>query len=913
MNGLKNNRKRYVFILVGSLLLHLIVSYTQFLRLSIYESSFHVITSGFLLFLNLIILGGLAYFTSKHNGYSYTFWMLITTGTFFYFIGDIIVSYQRIVLKQYETYVEISDLFYLIFLCLFLLAFFYKIMYERTIWEKLFALCDVAIITTSIFIVNDYLLIEMAINQNATSIMSKIIQFIYPIPNLVFLLISFSLLFRPLSFLCKAAASYLSGGLLVYVIVDFLYSYTKYFISFTGAFAIAPLYQVALTMIAISCVFSSKEQCVDESVLNQKVGQKVQLALPYISVSTLCVFILFDQTFSPILIVGLMLTFFFVLVRHLLVRKQNKQLLREQEHFNLKLKQEVDEQTHHLVHQKKQLLHSKQMFKSLYEHHPDPIFTLDLHGNLLRVNNAGLTLLGYKTDELTKQSYDTLIYEEDFPIFKTALWQAAHGHSTSYDVRAYHKNRDIYHLQVTVVPIILHEHISGIYMMVKDVTESKRQEEQINFLAYHDTLTKLANRRAFEEQLEEAIQNAGQNGRSLALMFLDLNRFKLINDTLGHKVGDLLLIAVAERLQQIATPNIKLARLAGDEFTVIVENVEHASHIEQIAHAILQAMDKPLHIEGHTLKITPSIGIAMYPEAGEDSTSLLQHADMAMYDAKSKGKNNFSIYTDALYKKLERKLQLEKDLPLALTNDEFFLVYQPLLCTKINKIIGAEALIRWNHLKLGLISPSEFIPIAEDTATIIPIGKWVLQQACRQLKIWHTLGYTHLKIGVNVSAKEFQQEYFTKSILQTLQNVELDPHYLALEFTERTTMINEKEALIKMRELKAHGISISIDDFGTGYSSLSYLPLFPIDTLKIPRELTQMNRHEKEGKAVVSTILSLAHTLSLSVVAEGVETKEQMQFLHEHGCTYIQGYYVSKPLNGKQMIQFLQNEQSRNT
>ena len=862
--------------------------------------------------LNLLIVGGLIYFSSKHSGRSYTFWTLITTGVFFYLIGDLIVSYQRIVLQQYETYVEFSDIFYLLFLCFFLLAFFYKTMHERTLWTKLFILCDVAIIVTSIFIINDYLIIEMAIDDKAPSIISKIVQFIYPIPNLLFFLIGFSLLFHPSAFLCKPAASFLSGALFFYVIIDFLYSYMKYFVSHTAIFAISPLYQVALAVVAISCLFSSKEQCIDESVLNRNIGRKIQVLLPYLSVGVLCIFILIDHTFSPILVIGLMLTFFFVLIRHLLVRNQNKHLLRKQKHFNFKLKQEVEEHTKDLIHQKKQLRHSEQMFKSLYEHHPDPIFTLDLQGKLLRVNNAGLTLLGYKTDELTKQSYDTLIYEEDFPIFKTALWQAAHGHSTSLDVRAYHKNRDIYHLQMTVVPIILHEHISGIYMMVKDVTESKRQEEQINFLAYHDTLTKLANRRAFEEQLEESIRNAKKHKRPLALMFLDLNRFKLINDTLGHKVGDLLLIAVADRLKQIATSNIKLARLAGDEFTVIVENFTDGAEVKQIARSILHTMNEPLQIEGHTLKITPSIGIAIYPEAGEDSASLLQHADMAMYDAKSKGKNNFSVYTNALCKKLERKLRIEKDLPLALAKNEFFLVYQPLLCTEAKRIVGAEALIRWNHPELGPISPSEFIPIAEDTATIIPIGEWALKQACHQLKVWHTLGYTHLKISVNVAAKEFQQEYFTESILQVLQDVNLEPHYLALELTERTTMINEQETLTKLRELKTHGINIIIDDFGTGYSSLSYLPLFPIDTLKIPRELTQMDRYEREEKAIVSTILSLAHTLDLSVVAEGIETEEQMQFLHEHGCAYIQGYYISKPLDGKQMIQFLQNEQSRN-
>lgn len=908
MNDLKKNENRYLFILSGALLLYFLVYYTQIPRLFVYDSSFQIITSVIVFSINLIIVGGLFYFASKHTGHPYIFWMLISTGVLFYLIGDFIVSYQRIVLHQYETFVEISDLFYLLFLCFFLLAFFYKTMHERKIWEKLFILCDVAIIVTSIFTINDYLLIETAIHENTTSTIAKIVQLTYPIANLLFLLISFSLLFRPSSFLCKRAAFFLSSALIFYVSIDFLYAYIKYCISHTALFTISPMYQIALAIIAISCLFSSKEQCTGETVFSKELGQKLYVPFPYISIAVLCAFILIDRTFSPILVLGFMLTFLFVLIRHLLIRKQNKQLLQKQEHFNSKLKQEIEDHTKDLVHQKKQLLQSKQMFKSLYDHHPDPILTLDLHGNLLRVNNASLTLLGYKTDELTQQFDGTFIYEEDVPTFRAALGQARHGHSISLDVRAYHKNKDIYYLQLTVVPIISNEHISGIYVMIKDVTESKRQEAQINFLAYHDTLTKLANRRAFEEQLEKSIINAKQNKQTLALMFLDLNRFKLINDTLGHKVGDLLLIAVADRLQEIATPNIKLARLAGDEFTVIIEGFKHTSEVEQIAYSILHSMNEPLQIGSHTLKITPSIGIAVYSEADGDATSLLQHADMAMYDAKSKGKNNVSVYTEALCKKLERKLQLEKDLPLALTNKELFLVYQPLLDATSESIIGAEVLIRWNHPELGLISPSEFIPIAEDTAQIIPIGQWVLKQACYQLKIWHTLGYTQLSMSVNISAMEFQQESFINSILQTLQKTDLQPSYLSLELTERTTMINKKETLSKLRELKAHGIHIVIDDFGTGYSSLSYLSLFPIDTLKIPREFTEMAEHRDEEGAIVSTILSLANTLNLSVAAKGVETKGQLHFLQHNGCSYMQGYYFSKPLNGKQFIKFLQSE-----
>jgi diguanylate cyclase (GGDEF)-like protein/PAS domain S-box-containing protein len=552
------------------------------------------------------------------------------------------------------------------------------------------------------------------------------------------------------------------------------------------------------------------------------------------------------------------------------------------------------------------------MFKSLYEHHPDPIFTLDLYGNFLNVNNAGTTLLGYQTNELLNQPYYSLIYEEDLEEMINAFHRVKKGDSISLEIRAYHKNRDIYYLHVTAVPIFLKEKISGVYLMIKDITESKQQQEQINFLAYHDTLTELANRRAFHQYVEQAIARSEISKRPFAVMFLDLDLFKVIYDTLGNRVGELLLIAVAKRLERIATSNMKLARLAGDEFTILIENYKKKPDVQKIADRIVAAMNEPFEIENQHLQISPSIGIAIYPEAGEDALSILQHADMAMYEAKNKGKNGSSLYTKELYKKMERKARIEKDLPIALVNKEFYLVYQPQIDTTTNKIIGAEALIRWKHPLLGDISPCEFIPIVEETPQVVPLGHWVLQEACLQLKIWHTFGYQNLKISVNLSAKEFRQDHLIENISQILNDVQVDPKYVTLELTERIAMIDEKETLLRLKQLKEYGIQTSIDDFGTGYSSLAYLSIFPIDTLKVPREFTQLADHRPEERAIVSTILSLANTLNLSVVAEGIETEKQLKFLQKHNCKYMQGYYFSKPPTSNQFIKFLQKTPSMN-
>ncbi|HEK9101009.1 EAL domain-containing protein [Bacillus pfraonensis] len=910
---MKTKKQTHVTILISSLLLYFIIHYIALLFFSGYSVPFQIIAGITTIFLNMMMSSYLFYFSLNTDKQAHTFWMLVTIGTILYSIGDIIVFYQRLILNDYYTFVDPSDIFYSLFVISFVSAFLYEMIHNKNIWEKLFTLCDICIIVTAQFTLSYYLLIEQAIHIFTLSLINMVVQLMYPMANLLFVLIGIHLLFRPLSLISKQVATLLGISLILYAGTDSIYMYIKYSAPEYSMFTVAPIYQVVLMMITIACVLHTKKTKKHEQVLlTPQAGEAIRLSLPYISVTVLSIFILVEHVFAPVLVTGFILTFFFLLIRHMLVRRQNKVLLLKQMHFNLELEKQIELRTKDLVDQKNKLFQSKQMFKSLYEHHPDPIFTLDLHGNFLNVNNAGTTLLGYQTNELFHKPCHSLIYEKDLQKVIDAFRHVKQGHSISLDIRAYHKNRDIYYLHVTAVPIILKEHITGIYLMLKDITESIQQQKQINFLAYHDTLTELANRRAFQEYLESAIIRAKKEKGSFAVMFLDLDRFKIINDTLGHQVGDLLLIAVAKRLKRISKPNVKIARLAGDEFTLLIEDYEKDSEVQRIADNILSLMNEPFEIENHLLQISPSIGIAIYPEDGEDAMSILQHADMAMYETKHKGKNGSSFYTKELYEKMERRARIEKDLPLALANHEFSIVYQPQIDVVTKKIIGAEALIRWQHPELGMISPYEFIPIAEETIQMIPLSHWMLKQACQQLQVWHRFGYCDLNMSVNLSAKEFQQDNLIDVILNILQETNLEPKFLTLELTERIAMIDEEETLLKLRQLKEYGIQTSIDDFGTGYSSLAYLSLYPIDTLKVPREFTQMAEHREEEKAIVSTILSLANTLKFSVVAEGIETKEQLQFLQNNGCKYMQGYYFSKPLSGKEFMKFLQKTPSMN-
>ncbi|MCP9226709.1 EAL domain-containing protein [Bacillus mycoides] len=906
-------KQTHVSILISISLLYIAIHYVSMSVLYEYALPFQILTGISTILIDITICSYIFYFSNIKQGLSRLFWITLTIGSFSYFIGDIVVAYQRLILHDYYTFVDPSDFFYLLFLISFAFAFLYEIIYGRDLLEQLFTICDICIIVTAQFTLSYYLLIERTIHIFTTSYIDMFVQLTYPMADLLFLLIGINLLFRPLSLLPKQVGALLGSALILYATTDSIYAYIKYFQPEHSMFTVAPLYQVTLLLVAIACILHTKEPEKQEQILlTPQFGESIRLSLPYISVVMLIVFILVENVFAPIVVIGLMVTFAFVLIRHTLVRRQNKILLLAQMQFSLELEKQIELRTEDLVEQKNELYHNQQMFKSLYEHHPDPIFTLDLYGNFLNVNNAGTTLLGYQTNELLNQPYYSLMYEQDLEEIINAFHHVKKGKSISLEIRAYHKNRDIYYLHVTAVPIFLKEHISGAYLMIKDITESKQQQEQINFLAYHDTLTELANRRSFHQHLEKAIARAKISKRPFAVMFLDLDRFKVINDTLGHRVGDLLLIAVAKRLERISTSNMKLARLAGDEFTILIEDYKEDRDVQKIADMIVLSMNEPFEIENQHLQISPSIGIAIYPEAGEDPLSILQHADMAMYETKNKGKNGSSLYTKELYKKMERKARIEKDLPLALVNKEFFLVYQPQVDITTNKIIGAEALIRWKHPLLGDISPCEFIPIVEETPQVIPLGHWVLRESCRQLKIWQSFRYTNLKMSVNLSAKEFQQNQLIENISQILKDVKIDPKDVTLELTERIAMIDEKETLSRLKQLKEYGIQTSIDDFGTGYSSLAYLSIFPIDTLKVPKEFTQLADHRPEERAIVSTILSLANTLNLSVVAEGIETEKQLKFLQKNNCKYMQGYYFSKPLTSKQFIKFLQKTPSMN-
>ena len=443
---------------------------------------------------------------------------------------------------------------------------------------------------------------------------------------------------------------------------------------------------------------------------------------------------------------------------------------------------------------------------------------------------------------------------------------------------------------------------------VQDITERKHDEERIRRLAYYDSLTGLPNRVLFKENLEHALAHAERKKRRVATLFLDLDRFKWINDTMGHSFGDKLLQEFAARLNgsvrkidsvtrgNLNDPSYAIARLGGDEFTIILDDIAQAQDAALVARRIITEVARPFLLEGQEISLTVSIGISIFPDDGSDIVTLIKHADTAMYHAKEQGKNNFQFYTSAMTENACELLRLENNLRRALEREEFSLSYQPQVDIGTGRVNCLEALLRWHNPELGQVPPATFIPLAEETGLILAIDAWVMMQACLQLKEWEALGLSRVRIAVNVSGQNFLQKNLPETTRSILSATGIRPECLELELTEGVLMRNGAETIATLRELQAMGLTLAIDDFGTGYSSLSYLKRFRLDTLKIDRSFIQDLTSDSDSGAIVTALVALATSMKMSVVAEGVETLEQLAMLRELGCMRIQGYLFSRPL-----------------
>jgi diguanylate cyclase (GGDEF)-like protein/PAS domain S-box-containing protein len=438
--------------------------------------------------------------------------------------------------------------------------------------------------------------------------------------------------------------------------------------------------------------------------------------------------------------------------------------------------------------------------------------------------------------------------------------------------------------------------IVGVVSVIRDITERKRVEQEIEYQAYHDALTGLANRRLFHEHLSLAVALAQRRQTLVAVLFLDLDHFKLVNDSLGHSVGDALLRQVAERLKSALRDGDTVARVGGDEFTVVLQEIARREDAALVAEKVLRTIAEPAEVSGHRLYVTTSIGITVYPDDGEDAETLLKHADTAMYRAKSEGRNTYQMATRELSASTHERMAVENGLHHALEAGEFELLYQPQIDSETMQITGMEALLRWKHPQRGLILPESFIRVAEERGLILPIGEWVLRRACQEARRLQDLGHPHFRVAVNISARQFRDPLLLAAVESALAESGLQPQSLELEITETVAMEDVDLTLTTLAQLRSLGVAIAIDDFGTGHSSLAYLKRFPLDALKIDRSFVADLPDKFEDAAIVSSVIQLANGLGLRVVAEGVERREQLDFLLEAGCREVQGYYFSYPV-----------------
>ncbi|MBP2241125.1 diguanylate cyclase (GGDEF)-like protein/PAS domain S-box-containing protein [Cytobacillus eiseniae] len=539
---------------------------------------------------------------------------------------------------------------------------------------------------------------------------------------------------------------------------------------------------------------------------------------------------------------------------------------------------------------------SEQYHQSLFNTNSDIILSIDIKGRIKNTNPAFEKVLGYNSHIMIGKSALNLIQSEDVPRVRMYFNKALKGKEQFLNVMIQPKHGEANLHQIKLIPILMNEECLGVYVVCRNISEQKRIEEKITELSYYDHDTGLPNRIKLTEQLENMLAKAKKKKRILAVLSIDIDRFKIINDSLGHFAGDMVLKELAYRIEKVLPSGAYLGRFGGDKFTVIVSKEVMVEEVLKICKLILKEISKPIDYKGRDFFVTASIGVSFYPEDGMDEHELLKNADIATNRSKNHGGNRITFFSNEMNEHAVSRFELESYLRKALQKQEFYLMYQPLIDLETGGIFGSEALIRWNHPKLGLVSPADFIPLAEETGLIEEIGNWVLRTACIQNKKWQLQGHRNLSVSVNVSAYQFQQPGFIKEVKKALNESKLDPCYLTLELTESTMLDNIGYSIQTMELLQKLGVKVSIDDFGTGYSSLSYLKNLPINTLKIDRSFINNLRLNTSDIAIVKAIITMGHGLAVKVLAEGVETKEQIELLKELKCHYAQGFYIHRPL-----------------
>ena len=575
---------------------------------------------------------------------------------------------------------------------------------------------------------------------------------------------------------------------------------------------------------------------------------------------------------------------------------------RHEEHLEILVEQRTAALTLEIA-ERKQAEVAIRKLSSAMEKVADSIFITDCNGVIEYINPAFEVVTGYCRDEALGQTPRVIKSGKHDEQFYQQIWETLLQGEVYRNVFINRrKDGQLYHEAVTITPLTdEHGKITHYISSGKDITESIQTQERLHHLAHHDALTGLPNRVLFVERLKHALQRAERRKRSVAVLFLDMDRFKIVNDTLGHEAGDRLLQAMAARLHACVREGDTVARFGGDEFAGFLSDVASPEDVAIVVSKFLDALAPPFMIDGHELFISGSIGISLYPEDGTDTQTLMKNADSAMYRAKQMGGNTSEFYHSEMTQHALTRLSRETGLRRGLEREEFVLHYQPQFDLKSGEVVGFEALIRWENIDAGAMQPNEFIPLLEETGLIVQVGEWILHTACAQHNAWQKAGLPPLRIAVNISSRQFDSNELIHTLRKVLAAECMEPQYLELEITETILMKNAEPDIEALQELSNMGMRFAIDDFGTGYSSLTYLKRFPINVLKIDKAFVHDITSNADDAAIVRAIITMAHSLNMKTVAEGVETREQLEFLRTQGCDYAQGYYFSPPLSGPEI------------
>lgn len=573
---------------------------------------------------------------------------------------------------------------------------------------------------------------------------------------------------------------------------------------------------------------------------------------------------------------------------------------------NNAIRKKILEKSHHKIQER--LNRSERLHRFIVNNSPDIIFILDRNGNFSFLNSKIESLLNYPKSALLGRHISTLVADQDIEKAHYFFDHISSPHAGMQPIelmlKPYKNDSRQHHFELSIWPIDESDSKNNpsinqryrTYGIARDISERLEAEAFINFQAYHDLLTRLPNRSLFKDRLSVAIAQAQRNKGQLAVMFIDLDRFKIVNDSLGHTMGDKLLQSVSQRLQTCIRKGDTLSRFGGDEFTLLLPELKGSDAAIQIADKILLEVKQPFQIGNHEIHIGASIGISTYPESGDNMDTLIKHADIAMYRVKKTGKDGYQLFNSEMHSESTERLTLEQDMRKAIDNDEFEVCYQPQFDANSEKICGVEALVRWNHPTLGRLSPAEFIPVAEDSHLIIELDRHTLRKGCREILQSHKNGFPDLRLAVNLSPVMIEKKDFVDDILKTLEEEQYPAHLLELEITENILMNDRQDIADKLLRLASEGIHLAIDDFGTGYSSLSYLQDFPVSTLKIDRSFINTIKSTDDEVCIVEAIIAMAKGLKMSIVAEGVENREQLGYLQSLNCDIVQGFLFGQAM-----------------